>query len=317
MHLELCLGNWNASVGICSPDLEEILGKAMGVFKNVYNGNCGDNQDNEAYVAICTSAILTKPEIPSWLPVREKDNWYAFLNALQDVSLRIKRGVPDGFPIYYWPPLRSGRGANIKNKHVYPVDNKRFFAFVMDQSDEHCRIELMLYILFLATEWHVVHGGLSVHASAVANNDKGFLFLGQSEAGKTTVTRLSSSVGHIPLGDDLNFIIKTGGDDYILAAGPTLSNPDLKHSSQRPVLRGIFHLVQDARDYLVPLPPIKVAQKVVESLGQIPFYADLSDENINKAFHAGCAIARSVPGYELHFRKSSDFWAVIDEQFSK
>jgi hypothetical protein len=35
---------------------------------------------------------------------------------------------------------------------------------------------------------------------------------------------------------------------------------------------------------------------------------------MNKLFKQIAAIARHLPGYELHFQKSPDFWELIDEQ---
>ena len=83
----------------------------------------------------------------------------------------------------------------------------------------------------------------------------------------------------------------------------------------RPPLRGVFTLVKDNHDYLVPLSPIQVARALFDGfLQQTPYVKRLPDEVVGLAFRTVCAIARLVPGYELHFRKSPDFWDVIDAE---
>lgn len=317
MYFKLHIGDWKANIGTCSLEVEDLSNKVVNVFRCLHSESKGDSiKGDEAYLAICTPKIIDWIEIPKWLPVSEYNDWRNFIHALKSVLSHIRRGDSSGSPVYCWPPLEINEPRNNKKKTQISVEGTgRFFAFVMDQPDDHCRIELMLHILFLATQWHVERGGLSIHASAVAKGEKGFLFLGQSEAGKTTAARLSSQIGYSPLGDDVNFIIDDGENGYRLTAGPTLSGRTMEHSLQRPELCGIFSLIQDERDYLVPLSQMSVAQKLVDGLGQVPFYADLSGENIEKAFQTCCTIARQIPGYELHFRKSPDFWNVINEQF--
>jgi hypothetical protein len=145
--------------------------------------------------------------------------------------------------------------------------------------------------------------------------DKGFLFLGRSEAGKTTAARQSVLIGYSALGDDLNFVIHDDESRYKIAASPSLLGSALGYSMLRPSLHGILTLIQDDKDYLVPLPRAKVARALMESLGQVPKYNYLSDQSIRSSFQTCCNIARRVPGYELHLRKSPDFWKLIDEQF--
>lgn len=320
-HFKLQLGAWKFIIGACSPDVEALLGEVSNDFLLPFNGdNWSDSEINESYLGVCTPKILDQPELPGWLPESEHSAWYSFLASLKSVSHQIKRGDPSGSPVYSWPKLEfsdADQNDKLLRHSTSTEGSDRFFAFVIDQPDEHNQIELILHILSLASKWHVEHGGLCLHASAVADGEQGFLFLGPSEAGKTTISGLSSLIGHSSLGDDVNFIIKDGENSYKLAAGPTLSGSTLEHSLQRPILRGIFSLIQEEQDYLVPLPPMQVARLLAESLGQVPFYYDFSEKNVGKAFQTCCAIARKVPGYELHFRKSSDFWNVINEQFPK
>ena len=148
------------------------------------------------------------------------------------------------------------------------------------------------------------------------DGNSGFLFLGASETGKTTVSDLSVACGYPILGDDLNMIIRDDENSYRLAAVPRPVLSPVDYSTIRPPLKGVFTLIQDCRDYLVPLSFAETARALFESFMQTPSGEKLPNKVIHIAFRTCCEIARCVPGYELHFRKSSNFWRVINECFS-
>ena len=139
--------------------------------------------------------------------------------------------------------------------------------------------------------------------------------MGESGKGKTTVAQLSVETGHIALGDDLNFIIQVRPNDYKLGVAPSIVPTLSSYSMLNPSLRGIFKLTKDNHDELIQLSPRNIAKNLLESLKQIPKAASLSDQIFQNAFQTISSIARAVPGYELHFRKSPDFWKLIDERF--
>ena len=314
MDYRLNLGGWRVNIGACSPDVESITGRVVDTFRPVSSETGGDHpgKAEEVFLAIGSPKSLQEPGPPSWLPEDLRGAWGEFQASLNSVLHRIGRGDASSSPGFRWPALEPTDDAwRDRNER----GDRRFFAFVMDQPDETGRVELMLYILRLANQWHMEHGGLIIHASAVARQDGGFLFLGKSEAGKTTVAQLSSSIGYSALGDDLNFIVFERKNCYEIAAGPTLSGRTATYSLHRPRLRGIFNLIQDTRDFLAPLTPMVVSRLLFEGMGQVPSYTDLSDPNISDAFRNCCTIARVIPGYELHFRKSPDFWNVIHTEF--
>jgi hypothetical protein len=220
----------------------------------------------------------------------------------------------DGFFTFAWP--RSGYGGangfGSLHERERPI---QFFALVIEEPDESSYLRIYGYSLFLATWWHAVHGGLCLHSSAVARGSAGFLFLGRSETGKTSVARLSTIAGHAALGDDLNFVIRDGENGYRLAAAPSPKPSPVGYSPLRPRLRGVFTLVQDDSDYLAPISPMPTARALFDGFKQTPSGRKLPDEAFGLAFRAVCDIARRVPGYELHFRNRPDFWKLIDEQF--
>lgn len=158
----------------------------------------------------------------------------------------------------------------------------------------------------LGIHWHVTRGGAVFHASGVEQNGKGYLFLGQSGAGKSTVASLSEQAQGTIVHDDQVMLGFEAGH-YLLA-----------HPSSRitPPLRGIFLLKQSKEDCLVPLTPQATASGLGKSLLEYANGQDLYGPWVRQGFQNATAIARAIPGYELHFRKSPDFWKLIDEQFS-
>jgi hypothetical protein len=191
------------------------------------------------------------------------------------------------------------------------------FAFVSEK-EKTCEIVLNKisgYIFFLAIYWYASNNGLLLHGAAVVHNASGYLFLGQGGAGKSTAAALSASIGASILSDDLVFCINIGGGRYELAAAPGPASRFTMTPQLHPQLRGIFHLIQDTQDRLIPLSSIAIAHAIFRSFEWSQWVDHLSPLMVSTAFHTACDIARQVTGFELYFRKSPDFWKLIDGQF--
>lgn len=304
-------------VRACSPDIEplvERLSHLLGAF--IVSPDQLNQGEDVSYLAICSSRILELSECPDWLPKNEYVDWDKFRNSLTTSVVQVPLATAMGSTFFWWPPLKHN--GDVKERITFSSKEvtSRFYAIVIGELGDYSNIQVFLYTLFLANQWHVERSGLCIHSSAVVKGDKGFLFLGRSEAGKTTAARQSVSIGYPALGDDLNFVVYDEESKYYkIAAAPSLLGSALGYSMLRPSLRGIFTLIQDDMDYLVPLKTVKVARALMEGLGQVPKYNYLSDQNIRSSLQTCCDIARRVPGYELHLRKGPNFWKLIDEQF--
>ena len=157
-------------------------------------------------------------------------------------------------------------------------------------------------IQVLAMYWHVLKGGTPLHAAGVARHDRGYLFLGPSGAGKSTVAVLSGRVQGATVHDDWLLVGRRSGNYF-------LAHPD---SHIAPALRAILLLRKGDTDRLAALSPQATCAHLARSILDYMTGQDLSVPWIRQAFHNAAAIARSIPGYELCFRKSPDFWQVID-----
>jgi hypothetical protein len=267
---------------------------------------------------------LDEPAYPPGLPEIERGRWKNFHSKLkatylqywQAQSLDTIRTPPaqDMFR-FSWPHWDSDDPHHLKGT-ARQRKNSQYIALITARPADLTYLTVWGYSFMLATQWHVERGGLSMHSAAVARGDDGFLFLGPSAKGKSTVARMSASVGLSALGDDLNFIIKDAGKGYRLAATASPMLSPVGYSLLKPILRGVFALVQDERDYLMPMPPVQTARLLFDGFNQqTPYVRRIPDTLVVQAFHTACNIARRIPAYELHFRKSPDFWNVIHERF--
>ncbi len=272
-------------------------------------------------LVIASPAMPWELERPSWLAEDERPAWMRFHKAWSVAYARFcsaRSLLPQlgNSPIwrFTWPELSLGDGPSA-GPSLNQEQDGRLSCLVVDESDETGHIAILLYSLVLAAGWHAWSGGLCLHSAGVARGHDGFLFLGDSEAGKSTVARLSAQAGYTLLGDDLNFVMRRSEAGYVLAAGPSVQLLPGGYSPARPALRGVFTLVQDADEYLVPLSPRQTARALFDSMLESPPGRKLPDRVVGLAFKTACDIARRVPGHELHFRKCPDFWKLIDEQF--
>ena len=313
------MGNWQAILYACTPDVERPVQELKVSLPSVSGDEVFSSVSR--ILAVASPAILDDPEPPDWLA--EVGEWKIFHSRLKHAYFRYCRGKPlndgwenrssDLFPFVWSPEEHETLG---RKESPGGTNRRQYIAMIVEHPETLSATRIWGYSFYQAARWHVEHGGLNIHSSAVARGDNGFLFLGVSESGKSTVAQLSHSVGLSPLGDDLNFILSDPGRGYCLSAVPGAIHSPVGYSLQQPPLRGIFVLVQDRRDYLIPLTPMQLVRYLFDGSNvQSPYVHQFPDDLMEMAFHTVCDIARRVPGYQLHFRKSPDFWKLINEQF--
>jgi hypothetical protein len=189
---------------------------------------------------------------------------------------------------------------------------------------EEERAVLRIHIAQILKRWLMVNGNISLHASTIVRRRIGLLFLGRSGAGKSTVAELSKPPYRV-LHDEKVFLTQRDGN-YILSKIPNLDEIDesiegngivLEQPDNRSdiYLAGIFELKQDTKDYLQPMSKLNTAQALMVSFLELPRILALSSHELQYALITLSKVARDVPAYELHFRKSPDFWKLIDAEF--
>lgn len=206
------------------------------------------------------------------------------------------RLCPDGKDVYLFPQLMRFHGDDIDRSFVLFLKGGEEFG-------------LPLYFLNLITQiYQIEHGNLPLHSCCVTRKGKSFLFSGPSGSGKSTVAELSMDLDY-QLVDDEQVIIVRNDNNQFLAHG--WGNHLLVN--QAPV-QAIFILHKDDIECLRPVAKNHLTKELIER--HIDVVNDLHSEDLLvDAFTLASNIARSVPGYELHFRKSPDFWKLIDAEF--
>lgn len=164
------------------------------------------------------------------------------------------------------------------------------------------------YINLLVLLWQLEQGKLPVHAAGIIRNERLFLFAGRSGSGKSTIVALSQGTYGQTLDEDQVLIFQKNGYGFIAEGwgyGITTSVSPLT---------AIFEIIQSKEDKLVPLRQVQTARLLMTrhlEAGGAGFPASRLEKSLNYA----SSIARHVAGYQLFFRKSPDFWKLIDEQF--
>jgi hypothetical protein len=158
----------------------------------------------------------------------------------------------------------------------------------------------------LSAYWHIISGRGLFHAAGIQHKKNAYLFVGVSGSGKSTVSILSNALGDQVINDD-HVVVSQGEKGNWLVSDSTYTN-------QRIPIKGIFFLVQDYTDYIFPIKRSKIVSGLLASLSE---HANevLIRNVLRQAFTICSKITRTIPCYELHFRKSSDFWKLIDAKF--
>ena len=150
--------------------------------------------------------------------------------------------------------------------------------------------------------------GVLLHGAGLIRNRQGYLFIGQSGAGKSTVARLSAKTSTV-LSDDLTLVYLTpeGGQIFgtpffgeFATAGANLSAP----------LVGIYFLRQAPENKAVQIAPHTALRRFLRS---VMFFGQ-DKASTSTVMDLAMAFCDRIPCYELHFLPDDSFWRCIDVQ---
>jgi len=161
------------------------------------------------------------------------------------------------------------------------------------------------FLRVVAAHWFLRRGGLLIHASGVVRKGKAHLFFGPSGSGKTTVTSLSGD--DLILGDDLVLVRESNGGFEACAVPFRGLYREPPQTDRAFPLAGLYRLVKDRDDFLVDLAP---SLGTAELMGSLPFV--MEGGGGSEALETASRIVRGLTVQRLHFRKSSDFWRLLE-----
>jgi hypothetical protein len=150
--------------------------------------------------------------------------------------------------------------------------------------------------------------GALFHASSVVMEGRGYLFVGRSGAGKTTVADLSEAVGGVVLSEEMSCVSSVPSDGRV----DLLSLP-LHHRRRREVvpyrvpLAGVFELVQASTCEVSRLGQgdgVRALMRTVTTGVRDPRF-------LTRAFDMVREVAGLTSVASLRFRKDASFWEAI------
>lgn len=182
--------------------------------------------------------------------------------------------------------------------------------WIDDRQTKYLEGAIENYLRVLVAFGVLARGGLVLHSAGVRCEDDGYLFLGSSGSGKSTIARLSRGDSRQLLSDDLNALVPREGEVDILAlpfAG------DLPVAGKRRVpLRRLIVLRQGSEH---ALNPVRRSLGVARLLScscfvnrdphRLPMLWDIADH-----------IAGSTRFEELMFCRDAGFWNLLTREGS-
>ena len=138
--------------------------------------------------------------------------------------------------------------------------------------------------------------GMLVHACAVEYQGQGWLFLGTSGAGKTTLTGLWEGEPGVTLLSDDRIIIRETEDGYRIYGTPWHGNAEIASPLSAPLSR-IFFLVHDHENRMAPVQGADVASRLL--VRSFPTFWD--SDGMRYTLGLCERLSTCVPCYELGF----------------
>ncbi|WP_406944817.1 hypothetical protein ACJA3J_17885 [Halobacillus sp. SY10] len=233
------------------------------------------------------------------------------------------KGFIPSFPDSKYEPdliivIVSGFGTSFKNYEVGISETKRAYIYeradyriVVDKNYKssvlyiHDALSLKHALMNLYSAFIVNEGaGVLFHSSCVQEQERAFLFTGNSGAGKSTAAKLSAPRNILA---DEATIIHVKQDDIIAYPSPFRSEipMGIEHTCLK--VGGIQSLHQSLTNNKVLM---ESSEAIVHLMDKI-FYWPATPEDHKKALQLLKTIVEQVPIYHLYFREDSTFWELI------
>ncbi len=174
--------------------------------------------------------------------------------------------------------------------------------------------EQLLYQAYASARQRLEQTAWLVHSSAVIADGQGFLFVGPSEAGKSTVAKLSSHL-HV-LGDEMNLLAPRAGGGWDLIGTPFNGLFRARKPGRAP-LRAVLLLEHGSTHELAEVP---AAEAVTRLGGEIVPFVGLDQvpgpQTLPDMIDAAGAVAAETTLKVMRFTPDSGFWPLLAARFA-
>lgn len=152
-----------------------------------------------------------------------------------------------------------------------------------------------------------------IHASAAVLHDEAVVFLGPATTGKSTICCLLSPHMQTVADDLVCLVPRMGGGWSVVDAGnsTTIISKEVPTDRTYPLLRCVFRLRQAESSYLEPLDSLETCRCLTDAFFEVRWQRLYDIETKKAAFVELAMVARSVPGYVVHFSLSPDVFMAV------
>ena len=164
-----------------------------------------------------------------------------------------------------------------------------------------------------------------IHSAALVQDGKGYLFLGDSGAGKSSLAKVSDQA--IVLSDDSPILGKQNGDYMVFSSPFHQMKPLLGWNKEAigrsAIVKGLYFLAKDDRLYLDRISRKEAVSKILKRY--ILFFPYISGRAKSALFDLVLELCHRLPIHNLHFCLDQDVWGLVagprvggrDEEFRK
>ncbi len=150
-----------------------------------------------------------------------------------------------------------------------------------------------------------------IHSAGIIRNGSGYLFVGASEKGKSTIANLSKNY-HI-LNDEINLVrfSDTGVTLYGTPFNGFFHDKSVGHAP----LKTVFLLEHGPEHQLSAISPAEAVKTLMSQIvPPIGLEETMTSITKNKMFDYAEKIVNDIPVYRLSFKPDNGFWGIIDKQ---
>ena len=153
-----------------------------------------------------------------------------------------------------------------------------------------------------------LYNGMLIHSCAIADKERGFLFYGPSNGGKTTVSRISDLSGKRVMSDELAAVRKIKGKYYVFGT-PFWGEFQGKSTNTGIELGAIFQLVKSNCFRIGSVNPAESVAPIMQSILNFS-----NDFNVSKTFlDLIFDLNEHIPLKRIEFRKTDNIWKEMAE----
>jgi hypothetical protein len=169
--------------------------------------------------------------------------------------------------------------------------------------------EQLLYQVFHSACQRGGHDTCLVHSAGVVHGGRGFLCVGPSDAGKTTLAGLAD--GRVVLNDEMNLVDFTGAAPELV--GTPFNGFFRDKRPGRAPLAAVLLLAKGPRHALETVGPGEAAAALASQVAPpVPLERTADDRTPAAMLDQATRIARAVPVRRLTFARAPGFWPLLD-----